>query len=250
MPPALSSAAPVLSTSPNNFGLKSEGDRRSSAAADTANSRQVGCDGGMTMRKSFWAVVAIVACLAGSVAHAQTAGGPASCLNGDKLPTKATFDNGFVQTVLERSGGKLHHEMMAPGGQKASVVSYYGLFTLTSELPTVKIEYTYNQDLTQFMPLKVGERVMVNASTKNSQNKPMPDLAIEMTVVGVESMSIGPCDYPVFKIEVRTQIGGQQATGFRYYHQSSMLTLRTVMSTPATTNPAPILPEYRAVKLE
>jgi hypothetical protein len=114
----------------------------------------------------------------------------------------------------------------------------------------VKIEYTYNQDLAQFMPLKVGEHVVVNASTKNSQNKPMPDLVIEMTVVGVESMSVGPCDYPVFKIEVRTQIGGQQATGFRYYHQSSMLTLRTVMSAPTTTNSTPILPEYRAVKLE
>jgi hypothetical protein len=239
-----------LSTSPNNFGLKSDGDRLSSAAADTANSRQVGCDGGTTMRKAFWGVVAIVACLAGSVAHAQTAGGPASCLDGDKLPTKATFDNGFVQTVLDRSGGKLHHEMMAPGGQKASVVSYFGLFTLTSESPMVKLEYTYNQDLAQFMPLKVGQHVVVNASAKNSQNKPMPDLAIEMTVLGVESMSIGPCNYPVFKIEVRTQIGGQQATGFRYYHQSSMLTLRTVMSTPATTSPAPISPEYRAVKLE
>src|SRR5258708_510516 len=124
------------------------------------------------MRNPFWGLVAIVVCLAGSVAHAQTAGGPTSCLDGDKLPTKATFDNGFVQTVIERSGGKLHHEMMAPGGQKASVVSYYGLFTLTSELPTVKIEYTYNQNLPQFMPLKVGNHLVVTATTKNSQNNP------------------------------------------------------------------------------
>jgi hypothetical protein len=75
----------------------------------------------------------------------------------------------------------------------------------------------------------------------------------DWSVIGIESVRVGECDYPVFKIDVRSQMGGGSAqvrAVTHYYHQASMLTLRTVTTIPATAiDPAKIV-ERRAVKLE
>jgi hypothetical protein len=75
----------------------------------------------------------------------------------------------------------------------------------------------------------------------------------DWSVIGIESVRVGECDYPVFKIDVRSQMGGGSAqvrAVTHYYHHASMLTLRTVTTIPATAiDPAKIV-ERRAVKLE
>src|SRR4051812_38151457 len=115
-------------------------------------------------RQLFMMIAATTGFMAGSEAHAQTSG-PTGCLglNGARLPTEATFDDGSIVTVLERSGRKLRYEVAPPGKAKSTMLTY-GLFPLKSELPTVTFEFTWNQDLTQFMSLKVGQRIVADAS--------------------------------------------------------------------------------------
>jgi hypothetical protein len=215
------------------------------------------------MRGAFRAIFVMLAGLmVGSLAQAQTSDTSVACpgINGARLPTRVTYDDGSVLTVVDRSDGKVHHEVMIPNGRKFDVVEYQGLFMLTSDAPTGKerdqtgtLEQSWNQDLTQFFPLKVGEHILADAATKTSANDAVTNLIIEMTVWSVETVHIGECDYPVFKIDVRNQFRGGGPLGFstRYYHQASMLTLRsvtrTIQATPYT--PAKIV-ERRAVKIE
>ena len=74
----------------------------------------------------------------------------------------------------------------------------------------------------------------------------------DWSVIGIESVRVGECDYPVFKIDVRSQMGGsaQVRAVTHYYHQASMLTLRTVTTIPATAIAPAKIVERRAVKLE
>jgi hypothetical protein len=154
-------------------------------------------------------------------------------------------------TVVERNEGKMRHELVSPDKPKVTVATYCGLFTLMMEVPTWQQEYTYDQDLAQFIPLKVGERIHVNATTKNSLNRATPAITIEMTVMGAESIRIGACDYPVFKIDSRTQlVGYRQRVVIRYYDPASMLTLRNVQTIPAAATASPQAIDTRIVKLE
>jgi hypothetical protein len=207
------------------------------------------------MRRQLFAMIAAIAgFMARSVAHAQTSGTSTACLgmNGERLPTQATFDDGSIVTVLDRSGGKLRYESASPDKTKMSILTYYGLFTLTAELPAGTSEFTWNQDLTQFVPLKVGQRIVADASIKYSPSKPVSGYTTQMTVTGVESVRVGECDYPVFKIDVESQQsdGGMQAVVVRYYHQPSMLTLRSVLTFPAAAGAPPRIVERRAVELK
>ena len=74
----------------------------------------------------------------------------------------------------------------------------------------------------------------------------------DWSVIGIESVRVGECNYPVFKIDVRSQMGGsaQVRAVTHYYHQASMLTLRTVTTIPATAIAPAKIVERRAVKLE
>jgi hypothetical protein len=216
-----------------------------------------------TMRGAFGtAFVTLAGLIVGSLAQAQTSDASAICpgINGAKLPTKVTYDDGSVLIVVDRSDGKVHQQVMMANGRKFDVVDYQGLFVLTSDVPTgkepdqtAKLEQTWNQDLTQFFPLKAGERILADASTRTSVNDDVMKSITEMTVWSVETVHIGECDYPVFKIDVRNQFsgGGPQVASTRYYHQASMLTLRRVSTTiPATPNAASKVVERRAVKIE
>src|SRR5204862_5118033 len=98
------------------------------------------------MRRQLFAMIAaITGFMAGSLAHAETSGTSTGCLgmNGERLPIKATFDDGSIVTVLERSDGKLRYEAASTGQGKISILTYYGLFTLTAELPTATSDFTW-----------------------------------------------------------------------------------------------------------
>ncbi len=212
------------------------------------------------MRGAFCAIfVALAGLVIGALAQAQPSDTSATCpgMNGAKLPTKVTYDDGSALTVVNRSGGKMYQEVTTADGRKLYAVTYNGLFVLTSDVPTAKreqtakLEQTWKQDLTQFFPLKVGERILADATTKTSVNDAAMNFITEMAVGSVETVDIGPCDYPVLKIDVRTQFrGGPVGTATHYYHQPSMLPLRSVITTIATPNAPSRIVERRAVKIE
>jgi hypothetical protein len=52
------------------------------------------------------------------------------------------------------------------------------------------LESIWTQDLTQFVPLKVGERIVADASSKNAIDGATQDFKVEMKVTGVESIRI------------------------------------------------------------
>jgi len=214
------------------------------------------------MRGAFGAIlVTLAGLIVGSLAQAQTSDTSAICpgINGAQLPTRVTFDDGSVVTVVDRSDGKMHQEFVTANGRKLDVVDYQGLFVLTSDVPTgkepdqtAKLEQTWNQDLTQFFPLKVGEHILADATNRNSKTSDVLNFVFEMTVWSIETIHIGTCDYPVLKIDIRSQFrGGPVGALTRYYHQASMLTLKSVSTiNPPTPFDPPKKVERRAVKVE
>jgi hypothetical protein len=191
-------------------------------------------------------------------AHAQTSDKSAECLgmDGARLPTKVTLDDGSILTVVDRSDGKMHQRGLSADGQTSDVVTYRGLFPLTSNLPPSRIEYTWKKDLASFFPFKVGEKISANAIPKIADVAlPTPYYVVEhvteMSVMGIESVRIGECDYPVFKINLLRPGGGRGSGAVTsYYHQASMLTLRAVTTIPATSSIPAKTVDRRAVKLE
>jgi hypothetical protein len=169
-----------------------------------------------------------------------------------KLPSKVTFDDGSTVAVIERRGDMLRIETTLPDGRKSAGSSYRGLFLLTRELPTGTFEFGWNRDLAQFFPLQVGEQIVAEASVSLSPNRGTGSYDAEMSVVAEETIRIGNCDYPVFKIEVprRLDDGTLSGTGVQYYHAASMLVLKSLTPTPATaTTPAKTV-ERRAIRVE
>jgi hypothetical protein len=200
------------------------------------------------------AILAAALLLSGAFS-AQVDAQQADCLltGNAKLPSKVTFDDGSTVAVIERSGDTLRLETTLPDGRKSAGSSYRGLFLLTRELPTGgTFEFRWNRDLAQFFPLRVGEQIVAEAMVSLSPNRGTGSYDAEMSVVAEETIRIGNCDYPVFKIEVprRLSDGTLSGKGVQYYHAASMLTLKSLNPTPATeTMPAKTV-ERRAIRVE
>ncbi|RTL63860.1 MAG: hypothetical protein EKK41_22495 [Hyphomicrobiales bacterium] len=201
-------------------------------------------------------MLALATALAGSCvtegAIAQTAPPEQVCFDSDSAtqPTKVTFERGHVLVVTERTTDLLRHEMQMPDGARITSVSYRGLFTLAMDQPKAKIELEWKQDLAQLMPLAVGKQIVAEAVYVSPPG--IAGYVTEMNVVGLERIQIGKCEYPVFKIEVvgRLKDGAPQAKSTRYYHAPSMLTLRTVTTTPAIAGRPAREVDDRAVNIE
>jgi len=198
------------------------------------------------MRRSFWTIVAaFMAWSEASAAHAQT-----SDLACAKLPTRATFQDGSGLNVIERGDGKLRYETT---GRHRTVteLTYGGLFTLTTTAGTTPTsEYAWNQELAKFFPLKVGDRIVADAAVRNPVNGGEYREAVQMNVVGLESLRVAECDYPVFKIETRIDIGAMQIVGTAYYHEMSMMVLRFRATAQASPDHPPEPVDNPVVKLE
>jgi hypothetical protein len=187
--------------------------------------------------------------LNGAVAYAQQVECP---LTGNtKLPSKVTFDDGSTIAVVDRLGDKLRTVMTLPDGRRSSGSAFRGLFVLTRELPTMTTELSWNQDLAHFFPLKVGEHIVADATVTLPSNR-AGKYSTEMSVVGEEVVRIGSCDYPVLRIEVSSRFDQTPIAvkGLYYFHAASMLTLRSVIPTPATpTTPSRDVERY-AIRIE
>ena len=192
--------------------------------------------------------------LAGSPVQAQSPdqSGGGGCLAPDQLPTKATFDNGTIVTVLERRDGKIRYETRSPDGKTLTVVSYGGLFALTTDVAGVTYDVTWTQDLAQFFPLKIGEHILADASVKNSRNNGLSARVNETTVTGENTFRIGECEYPVLNIDTHSRVpgGSMQSVTTRFYHPPSMLVLWEVTTGPTTVNGPVRTIERRVVRLE
>jgi hypothetical protein len=164
---------------------------------------------------------------------------PIVLAQGAELPAKVTFDNGSILNVVDRGGGKMHQEGLTANGQKSDAVTCRGLFLLAFGSPPARIEHVWNQDLASFFPIKVNDKISADATPKIADVSLGPGYYavgyfIDMSVMGIESVRIGECDYPVFKIDLHWRRGGGPGAATYYYHQASMLTLRIVTMAPAT----------------
>jgi hypothetical protein len=192
--------------------------------------------------------------LSGDGASAQQA----DCFTaGDaRLPSKVTYDNGSTLTVLDRLGGELRSETTLPDGKKTRGSAYRGLFVSMRELPTMTAEYSWNQDLARFFPLKIGDHIVADATVLLPGKKAVGTYFTEMSVVAEEMLRVGSCDYPVLKTEMSSRLdlgdtkGVASGKGFHYYHAASMLTLRSIIPIPATATTPSRIVEWRAIRLE
>ena len=206
----------------------------------------------MKMPCRFWVIPIYFFTL---LTYAQASDEPVGCpgIGGAKLPTKVTFDDGSVMTVVDRNDGKVHEQRRTSDGKKSDVVTYRGLFLLSFNLPTSRINYNWKQDLPSFFPLKVDQSILADADPRPDPAPNYPTYAVmysvDMSVIGTDSIRIGACDYPVLKIYLR-RAGQSMRPATLYYDPASMLTLRSVIEMPATENaPAQVI-DRRAVKLE
>ena len=197
------------------------------------------------MIKEATIIAGLVCCLGGEIAQAQ----PADCLTtiNAKLPLKVTFDDGSTIVALERTKDNLRSEAKLSDGRKTDGSTYQGLFPLTRQVPSGTLRFNWTPDLAQFFPLKVGTHIVADASVLLPGNNRARTYATEMSVLAEETLRIGGCDYPVFKIEVSSRLdqGFVSDKAIHYHHAASMLTLRTL--TPTTP---PEVVERRAIRIE
>lgn len=184
------------------------------------------------------------------VAYAQQA--DCSITGNAKLPLKVTLDDGSTIAVLDRVGGRFRTVTTLPDGRKSEGSAYRGLFVSTRELPTTRVEYRWNQDLARFFPLKVGQHIVADATVVLPGNTAAGKYATEMSVVAEETVRIGGCDYPVFKVEASARLDQQVMSGkaTHYYHAASMFTLKSIIPTPATATKPSKMIERHVIRIE
>ena len=70
-------------------------------------------------------------------------------------------------------------------------------------------------------------------------------------IMSRETINVGGCDFPVFKIETRLSIDGKNANQVvKYLHAASMLTFRTIIEVPTVANQPARTIEYVATELD
>jgi len=197
------------------------------------------------MVKQAIVIASLVCCLSGAIAQAQQA--DCDTAIDTKLPLKVTFDDGSIITALDRGKDNLRSEATLADGRKANGSTHQGLFPLTRQIPSGTLTFDWKQNLAQFFPLKVGEHIVADATVVLPANQPARTYATEMSVLAEETLRVGSCDYPVFKIEISSSLDRAIISdkAIHYFHAPSMLTLRTL--TPTTP---PEVVERRAVRIE
>lgn len=165
------------------------------------------------------------------------------------MPSQVVFADGNRIKIISKDDLLLTYLTVLPGGAQFEMTTLGGLFTLKSKNLVDGAErlFRWDQDLSRYFPLRIGMHVRTKAVVSQNGSDKTSTYAVDAMVLGGESFRIGTCDYPVLKVDVQD---GNGTLLTRYISPDLLLTLRTLISYPATAQAPARIVEHRVIGLE
>ena len=156
----------------------------------------------------------------------------ASALHAQDCPTAADGKRGFVVERGEQQKSEIFH---VEGGAVRSVMRYDGKTLLEQTLfaglfPIERLESgrrtvsTPKTELASLMPLKAGRRVVALFIRTDNSGRTTP-VTIALSAKSADPLFIGPCKYPVLRIEQTETHGENPTKGLSAFYYSPELKL-------------------------
>jgi hypothetical protein len=133
---------------------------------------------------------------------------PLSSLHAQGCPTAQSGKRGFVVERGDNQKSEVHHVgdgvvrtvMRYAGTTLLETTLYEGLFSLERIDRGRRMTRKPKTDLASLFPLKPGRKVVAVFELIEASGRIMPSTVV-LSVKGAEQVLIGPCKYPVLKIE-------------------------------------------------
>jgi hypothetical protein len=168
------------------------------------------------MRLGFWA--AVVWGLAAMPVAAE-------CFVGE--PTKVTYSDGRVITIIQRHGDDLTYTEPYEGYQDAVSKTHLMLFPKTSRRGARATEFRWSSTLPKLKQMVPGYHFDLKATMKSGDGKALP-YRVEGDVLGQEVVKVGDCSYDVLAIESATYLDDQAiSVATDYLSPDLMVVLRS-----------------------
>jgi len=134
---------------------------------------------------------------------------PRASLAQNDCPTAQTAKSGFVVERNERQKsevsrddkGVIHTVMRYNGTTLLETTQFEGIFSLERLDRGRRTTYEPSEDLKSLFPLKPGQQAHAKFITEHDGQ--YGRLYVELDVKGTEDLAIGPCKYPVLRIDRR-----------------------------------------------
>jgi len=164
------------------------------------------------------------------VAHAQTpAPAPTSaCVDGGRVVDLLEFADGSRVRVLERAGETFVYESISAKGAATTMVTTLGLVTHSAASAAGTVLFSWQGDTQGLSPFKEGATHAMTGTLKRPDGTEA-HVGAELHIGPSEVVEIVGCRYPVIKITTINTINGNRSKVVRYFHEKSMLSLRTIV---------------------
>ena len=175
------------------------------------------------MRLGFWA--AVVGVLAAMPVAAE-------CFVGQ--PSKLTYSDGRVITIIQRHGSDVTYTEPYEGYQDAVSKTHLMLFPKTSRRGARATEFRWSSTLPKLKDMVPGYHFELNATMKSGDGAALPYRS-EGDVLGQDVVKVGDCSYDVLAIKTTSYLEDQAISAATdYLSPDLMVVLRsdsTVMGT-------------------
>jgi hypothetical protein len=148
----------------------------------------------------------------------------------EPLPTKVTYDNGVTATVVARTADTIHTREVRD--EIVSITNAYAGVFVTGHKESI-LGYEYSVDYSPVSELPTPAQLVPGAHFRVDATRTYigggVSYAVEVEVVGKQTIEIGGCPYPVLEIYMWTSTQTfYLSPETTFVHMPSMLTLRRI----------------------
>lgn len=153
----------------------------------------------------------------------------AECLPEGTKPTKATYNSGSVIEVLGYEGETLtYRQTIIENGKQVEMTVHAGIFTISALRGGEGAVFAWKTGLPALSELVAGASFAEEAMLTTPGLLPPRPFTTDLTIIGMEEITVAGCTYPALKMVVTNKEAGKdlgQTT--KWVHLPSLLTLRS-----------------------
>ncbi len=202
------------------------------------------------MKVGAWSTAFVTLAVLAQPVGAQTPTSTGSlCIDGGRIATEVTYDDGSRIRVLERTAETLRYENITAKGIKTTSVTSFGLVTLsaTSAAGTVTLAW---QGVLQGLDAQSPGTARSLVGTLRRPDGTEAKIGADLQFGASDVIEIDHCNYPVIKVTTVTRIDGKRSKIVGYLHEKSMLSLRTVVVNDLLDGSVHEVASFRAVSIK